>query len=56
MNIVPLSSEHYGELLIDVQGYGRIRLYSDENGAGCEHTDRECALTVRVLEATRLLF
>ena len=45
-----------GELLIDIEGYGKIRLYSDEGGVGCEHTDRECSLTLGPLEATRLLF
>ena len=45
-----------GELIIGIEDYGNIRLYADENTAGCEKTDKALELTLDKLTATRVLF
>ncbi|MBR2370680.1 MAG: GNAT family N-acetyltransferase [Clostridia bacterium] len=45
-----------GELIIGIEDYGNIRLYVDENTAGCEKTDKSPEFTLDKLTATRVLF
>ena len=45
-----------GELKIYIENYGGLRLYVDENGAGCEKYNGECDISLTALEATRYLF
>lgn len=45
-----------GELCIGISDYGTIRLYVNENGAGCEKTDRTPDITLDRLSAARYIF
>lgn len=45
-----------GEAVLGIEGYGNLRLYVTESGAGCEITDMQAELTLDRLAATRLLF
>lgn len=45
-----------GELTIEIIGYGGVRLYVDERGAGCERYNGACELKLNALEASRYLF
>lgn len=45
-----------GELILTIQDYGTIRIYVDEQGAGCEATEQESQLTLTPLEAARFVF
>lgn len=45
-----------GELLLGIEGYGTLRLFSDGDAFGCERTERTPTLTLDRLTATRYLF
>lgn len=45
-----------GEFIINIDGYGSIRLFSEGGRVGAEMTDAPAQLTLGRLEATRLLF
>ena len=45
-----------GEVKIGIENYGTIRVYVDENGAGCEKTEEAPDLELEHLAATRYLF
>lgn len=44
------------ELVLQIEDYGAVRIFVDENGAGCEKTDRAPRLSLTGLEAARFLF
>jgi len=46
----------HGEIVVGIEEYGNIRLYVDENGAGCERTDKVPEFILDRLTATRVLF
>ena len=45
-----------GKLCIRIENYGTIKLYVDENGAGCEKTDETPKITLDRLSAARYIF
>lgn len=45
-----------GELIVEIEEYGRIRLYVNENGAGCEKSEKEPDVTLDRLSASRYIF
>lgn len=45
-----------GELIIGIEGYGALRAFVDDSGAGCEKTTKTPELTLDRLAATRYIF
>lgn len=45
-----------GETTIYIKGYGGVKLYVNEQSAGCETYDGECEICLDNLQATRCLF
>lgn len=45
-----------GELIMDIEDYGKIRIYSDATDSGCEMTDKAADITVNKDMATRIIF
>ena len=45
-----------GEGVIEIEDYGRIILYKNASGAGCERTSLPADVTLDKAKATRLLF
>ena len=45
-----------GDTTIYIKGYGGVKLYVNEQGAGCEKYDGECEICLDNLQATRYLF
>lgn len=45
-----------GEIKIGIEGYGVIRVYVDETGAGCEKTEEAADIELDHLSATRYIF
>lgn len=45
-----------GELILGIEGYGTLRLFSHGDAFGCERTERTPTLTLDRLTATRYLF
>ena len=45
-----------GEFVLEIEGYGTIRLFVRDGKAGCERTDAAPELTLDRLAAARLLF
>ena len=46
----------HGEMCIGIEGYGTLRLFVSETGAGCERTDASPEITLSPLYAARFLF
>ena len=44
-----------GEFVVEILGYGKLKLFVDGDRVGCELTDEKAHLTLDRLEATRLL-
>ncbi len=45
-----------GEFIMDIEGYGKIRIFSNENDSGCEKTNATADITVNKDTATRIVF
>ena len=45
-----------GELIMEVEGYGAIRLFADENNAGCEAYKGKADIKLDPISATRYIF
>lgn len=45
-----------GELVMDIEDYGKIRIYADNTGCGCCFTDKPADITVNKDMATRIVF
>ena len=45
-----------GEYFLGIEGWGTLRLYAENDRAGCEKTDRKPQAVLNRLEASRLLF
>ncbi len=55
-----LKRKHYdmpnGEFVMDIEDYGKIRIFSNENESGCEKTEKDADITVNKDIATRIIF
>lgn len=56
MKIKDLGTMQKGEALLNIDGYGTLRFYVNDDGAGCELTDKKADVTLSRAEATRNLF
>ncbi len=45
-----------GEFVMDIEGYGKIRIYSDDTTSGCEKTEKAADICVNKDAATRIIF
>ena len=46
----------HGELVIEIENYGALRIYVNESGIGCERTDKTPYITLDRLSASRYIF
>ena len=46
----------HGSAVIEIEGYGKLELYVNGDGAGCRRTDKDADITLDRAEATRTLF
>lgn len=46
----------FGKFVMDIDGYGKIKLFVNERGAGCEKTDEKADVCVSKAVASRTLF
>ncbi len=45
-----------GEFIMDIEGYGKIRIFSNETTSGCEMTEKDADISVNKDAATRIIF
>ncbi len=45
-----------GEFIMEIEDYGKIRIFSNENESGCEMTEKPADITVNKDIATRIIF
>lgn len=45
-----------GKMVVDIEGYGKLRLFVEDGVCGCEKTDAEAEIFLNPLEAARFFF